>query len=248
MKRTLMYLAAVLACVAAVTVAQTVTAAPTSSAGSTDHAPRRTLGTRAPLATDYGSGIWGGPVSAVSRTGDPATANVLLMGDSIGNRCTTDIRSALAAKGLTLATITQSGQNTAGLVSLLQAEPAVSHRIIMEAGTNDVFDPFAMPGMTAATLTWASDHGVEIFWADTYVGRAATLDDDLRNSGQVNMAISSAVSTANRIKWVDALTAAVGRGRALSYYVQDGVHPWADAGTGHGDGCAFYAAGVAAVL
>jgi hypothetical protein len=193
-------------------------------------------------STDYGSGAWGGPVSAPVRTGDPATSDVLLVGDSIGQRCTADIRSALAAKGLTLATVTQSGQNTAGLFQLLQATPHPSAKVLMEAGTNDVFEPFAMPGQVAAVMNWAASNGLEVYWADTYVGRSATVVDDVRNSGQVNEAIASAVSTSHRVKWVEALTAARGRGRALSYYLADGVHPSVT------PGCPFYAATVAAVF
>lgn len=193
-------------------------------------------------SVDYGSGAWGGPVGSPVRTGDPASSDVLLVGDSIGQRCTTDTRTALAAKGLTLATVTQSGQNTAGLLALLQATPNPPHKLLMEAGTNDVFDPFAMPGQVAAVLNWAASNGIEVYWVDTYVGRSTTTVDDVRNSGQVNEAIASAVSTDHRVKWVEALTAARGRGRALSYYLADGVHPSVT------PGCPFYAATVAAVF
>lgn len=199
--------------------------------------------------TDYGSGAWGGPTSSVARSGDPATANVLMVGDSIGNRCTPDIRTALAAKGLSLATITQSGQNTQGLVDLLLAEPVVPSKAFVEAGTNDVFSPPAMPAQIARVQNWAGDNGVELYWGDTYVGRPAFLAADARNSGWVNSFIYSAIPYDHVIKWQPALGAAVGRGRALNYYLDEGgVHPWLNAGTTpytHGDGCAFFAAVVA---
>jgi hypothetical protein len=78
------------------------------------------------------------------------------------------------------------------------------------------------------------------------VGRPAYLASDIRNSGQVNAAIYA--SNPNVIGWTPALTSAVGRGRPLSYYLQDGVHPWAAAGTGHGNGCAYWAGVIAARL
>lgn len=195
--------------------------------------------------TNYGSGVWGGPAAAVTRSGDPATADWLMLGDSIGNRCTSDIRAALAAKGLTLATITQSGQNAEGLVDLLLNEPVVPERVLLEAGTNNVFEPPMIAPQIARVQNWAADNAIKIKWADTYVGRPTTALADARNSGWVNSYIYSAVPFQDIIKWQAALGAAVGRGKSLSLYLEDGVHPWADAGTGHADGCAFYAAVVA---
>lgn len=192
--------------------------------------------------TDYGSGAWGGPTSSVVRTGDPATADYTLIGDSIGNRCTADLRGQLLAKGKTLATITQSGQDAKGLVDLLLGEPAIGGKLIMEAGTNNVFQPPTIAAELARAQTWATDNGVEMYWGDTYVGRPAYPSADQRNSGWVNSYIYSAIPFDHVLKWQPALGGAVGRGRALSYYLEDGVHPWQNAGTGHGDGCAFFAA------
>lgn len=197
---------------------------------------------------DYGSGFWSGTYGAVGRTGDPATADVLLVGDSIGSRCTADIRSALTVKGLTLATITQPGQNLQGLADLAIAEVNVPGRVIMEGGTNNVFDPPTTGAQVERVKSWAAAKGAELYWVDTYVGRPATTAADSRNSGWVNAFIYSAIPYDHVIQWQPALGAAIGRGRALSYYLQDGVHPFADAGTGHADGCAFYAAVVAGGL
>lgn len=191
---------------------------------------------------NYGSGLWTGTTSPVVRTGDPATADYTLFGDSIVVRCTADIRTALTAKGKTLATIAQSSQNAGGLVDLLIAEPSISGKVVMEAGTNSVFDPLSMP----AQIARAKATGHELYWGDTYVGRPATINADLRNSGWVNNYIYSAIPFDHVIKWQPALGAAVGRGGGsddmINNYLQDGVHPWLNAGTGHGDGCAFFAA------
>lgn len=199
-------------------------------------------------AIDYGSGPWGGPIGTAAQTGDPATASVFLYGDSIGARCTPDIRTALAAKGHTLYTYTWPSQNTQGLVNAMMSAPRLGPEVIMQAGTNDVFNPFAATAQVARGADYLTETGSDWHWMDSYVGRPAYLVDDVRNSGQVSAQIHGVVGEAKVVRWVDALTAARGRGRALSYYLQDGVHPWAAAGTGHADGCAFLAAVVSAAI
>jgi hypothetical protein len=188
--------------------------------------------------TNYGSGAWAGPSTAITRSGDPATADVLIVGDSITNRCYPALRTALAPR--TLAVVAQSGQNTAGLATLLLALPKVPAHVVMAAGTNDVFNPPAVAAQVGRVSAWASDNAVDLRWVDTYVGRPTYAVADARNSGWVNGQVYA--SAQRVIGWQPALGAAVGRGRALTYYLQDGVHPWAAAGTGHGDGCAFWAA------
>lgn len=203
-------------------------------------------------AVNYGSGIWTGPLPTVTRTGNPATASVTLVGDSIGVRCSPDIAAALAVEGKTLAVIAQSSQNTQGLVDLVTAEPSIGGKLYMEAGTNDVFSPAAMAAQITRLQDWAAANSVEVFWGDTYVGRPTALASDIRNSGWVNSFIYSAVPYDHIVKWQPALAAAVGRANGslamIDNYLQDGVHPWLNAGSGHGDGCAFFAAVVAAAL
>jgi len=201
---------------------------------------------------DYGSGVSGGPTAAPVRTGDPATADILLIGDSIGNRATVATRAALSAKGLTLATVTQSGQNTQGLADLLLALPAVPGKVIMEAGTNDVYSPPAIKAQIDRVKAWAVSKGVELYWVDTYVGRSTTLVHDIRNSGWVNSFIYAAMPYDHIIQWQTALSAAVGRGKPMTYYLDGagaggGVHPRMPA-VGYPDGTAFFAAVVAEVF
>jgi hypothetical protein len=229
---------------AALAAATAVALGITTPAGANHQATPRAV--TAPI--DYGSGIWGGPVGSPSETGDLATADVALFGDSIGARCRTAIAAALAAKGLTTYTWTYSGQNTRGIVDGIMSAPRLPGVVIVEAGTNDVFDPFAASAEVSRAANYLTETGVRWHWIDTYVGRPATLADDVRNSGQVSAVVHGVVGEERIIRWVDALTAARGRGRPLSYYLQDGVHPWAAAGTGHGDGCAFLAAVIAGEL
>lgn len=203
--------------------------------------------------TDYGSGQWGGPVGTVKRTGNPATADFLIIGDSVPTRCNSDLVAYFTAKGRTLASITQSGQNTAGVTALLYAEPVVPHYVIVASGYNDVFNPFALPSAYAQLRQWATAAGVELIFVDIRVARPTapgrTMEADLTNSSLVNSYIhDNAPTAAPVIGWNAALVAARGRGRPYNYYIQDGTHPWADAGTApynHGDGCAAYGVTVA---
>lgn len=194
---------------------------------------------------NYGSGFWGGLVGDVKTYGDPANTDVLVVGDSITTRCYPALRTAFAAKGKTLAVIAQSGANTARLTQLLMNALALSPTVVMAAGTNDVFNPPVMARNVAKTANWTAETTSKLYWVDTYVGRAGTtLTHDIRNSGWVNGQIYAVAP--NVISWNAALGSAVGRGRALSYYLQDGVHPWAAAGIGHGNGCAYWAGVIAA--
>jgi lysophospholipase L1-like esterase len=195
---------------------------------------------------NYGSGRWGGITGSPVAKGSTATADVLIVGDSITTRCYPALRTALAAKGKTLAVSAQSGANTKQLTDLLMNQLSLPPVVVMAAGTNDVFNPFAAPAQVSRAARWMSEAGSKLYWVDTYVGRPAYLASDIRNSGQVNAAIYATVP--NVIGWTPALTGAVGRGRALSYYLQDGVHPWAAAGTGHGNGCAYWAGVIASRL
>lgn len=203
------------------------------------------------VAVDYGSGLWSGLAGSEYRSGTPATSSVTLVGDSIAVRCTPAIRAALAAQGQTLAVIAWAGARTADVQTITQGQ-ILSPKVVVVAGTNDVFDPPAAATSVPALASWLSQTGTRFWWVSTYVGRTATLADDARNSGQVNERIAATVGEARLIDWTATLTAARGRGRTIGYYVQDGVHPWAAAGTSggvaHGDGCAAYAVGVAAAV
>lgn len=198
----------------------------------------------------YGSGEWGGPVSAPRKTGAPvATAHVLIVGDSIVNGCSGQLVKAFGAKGLKLAVIAQSGQNTKGLAGLLEAEPVLPGRVIMAAGSNDIFNPPAVGPQIARVKAHTAAKGSSLQWADTYVARTtvslAMRAHDLKNSTTINQQIYKALP-GMVISPKTALLRAVERGRSTRYYLRDGLHYWTAAGTGHGDGCAFYAATIAA--
>jgi hypothetical protein len=193
--------------------------------------------------TNYGSGVYPGPTTSVIQ--DPGWASSSLqwgmVGDSITYRCAPELRAAFSAKGINLAIRANSGADMDAINTWLESLTYMPDRIIVAGGTNNVFDPFSMKAEIARTKA-AIGLGTELVWVDTYVGRSATLADDIRNSGQVNDAIHAAVPADHVVDWLANLTSTRGRGLAISYYLQDGVHPWVSAGTGHGDGCANYAA------
>jgi hypothetical protein len=198
-----------------------------------------------PTRVNYGSGAWAGPSATVTRVGKAVSTDVMVIGDSITARCWPDLKAALAAKGKTLSVIAQSGQDAAGLAELFSQETGLAGTTILAVGTNNVFTP---PSYAPALKRMVAQvDGARWFAVDTYVGRAGTVQPhDIRNSGWVNGQLYAVAGAEHAISWVGALSAAVGRGRPLNYYLQDGVHPWASAGTGHGDGCAFWAATIMA--
>lgn len=192
---------------------------------------------------DYGSGVYPGPTSSVIQ--DPGWASSSLqwgmVGDSITYRCAPALRAAFAAKGVTLAIRANSGADMDAINDWLESLTYMPDHIIVAGGTNNVFDPFSMAPQITRTKA-AIGLATELVWVDTYVGRTATMADDVRNSGQVNDAIQNALPSNHIVDWLANLTSTRGRGLAISYYLQDGVHPWVGAGSGHGDGCANYAA------
>ena len=198
--------------------------------------------------TDYGSGIYPGPTtSAIQDAGwaDPALKWGFL-GDSITYRAAPRLRAAFAQAGETsFAVRAHSGQNWAGSLTWLDSLTYLPDRLVIALGANDVQNPFGVPAQLARLSAILAGTGTELFLMDTYVNRPAYPNHDLRNSGQVNGYLRQFIGDdTHMIDWVAALTAAVGRGLPVTYYIQDGVHPWVDAGDGHGDGTAFLAATV----
>lgn len=223
------------ALIAAITL--TVITAVPSGAQHTAVAPKAAV-------VNYGSGPWGGPSSTITRYGNPATASVLIVGDSITSGCIPD--TVAAFKPTPIAIIAQAGQNTAGLAQLLVNLPAVPKRIVMATGSNDIFNPPVMTAQVARIRTWVEDTGSHLDWVDVRVQRPAYSLRDRYNSAWVNRQIYATAGSV--IGWTKALEAAAGRGRPANYYVRDGVHLWPDPGPGHGDGCAFRAAVIAAAV
>jgi hypothetical protein len=194
--------------------------------------------------TDYGSGIYPGPTTSAIQDAGWADPNLKwgFLGDSITYRAAPKLRAAFAQAGETsFAVRAHSGQNWAGSNTWLDSLTYLPEKLVIFLGANDVQNPFGVPEQLARTKAIIGSN-VELFLVDTYVNRPAYPNHDLRNSGQVNGYIHEAVDSAHLVGWVAALTAAVGRGRQINYYLQDGVHPWMAEEDGHGDGTGFLAA------
>lgn len=174
--------------------------------------------------------------------GDPATADVLVIGDSITGRCWTDLRDSLAAKGKTLAVNYWSGRPTTPAVDWLTAQPTVSQLVVMATGTNDIFNPPVMTAQIQRVKAYLPDPD-RLLWVDVQVARtsqdAAVRLADQRNSGWVNNQLREQLDPSQIVPWSWWFASNPSR---LALYLEDGVHPWASAGTGHGDGAAFWAA------
>lgn len=230
--------------------AAVITVAPVVRAdGSNRRAAVPTQVTALTATVNYGSGTWGGVATTKAVVGDLDTADVELLGDSITVRCYPAIVKAFAAMGWTVAVRAQSGQQARNMVDQLTSQLRTPGRVVVIGGSNDIFNPPAVAGQIDRAVDFTNGAGVRLYWGDTQVARASQTYTvqyaDLRNSGWVNNQIHQGLPPASIIQWNAAIGAAVGRGRPLTYYLQDGVHPWVSAGTtpySHADGCAFLAA------
>ena len=200
---------------------------------------------------DYGSGIYPGPTTSAIQ--DPGWADPNLkwgwLGDSISYRCASRLRTAFSQAGVdSFAVRAHSGQNWAGSLTWLDSLTYLPDRLVIALGSNDVQNPFGVPAQLER-LAGILAGQVELFLVDTYVNRPAYVGHDLRNSGQVNGYLRQAVADDHMVDWVANLTAAVGRGNPISYYIDGGgVHPWDGVGNGHGDGCDYFTAVAMATL
>lgn len=201
--------------------------------------------------TDYGSGCWGGPTTSVIQDSGWASPSLQwgLVGDSIVYRCAGPIRSAFAARGLSMAIRAHAGQNIEGSLDWYQTLTYKPNKTLFLVGTNDVFNPYAVPAQITRAKSLAASGGSDVLWGDTYVGRSAWLLSDIRNSGQVNGYIRGQIPDGKVADFVSALTAAHGRGvDAEGTYLADGVHYKSLAVNGTDIGCNFYVATMMATV
>lgn len=200
----------------------------------------------ASATAEYGSGTLGSySTYAHGIVGNPATADVLLVGDSITTRCYSHLSDALSAQGKTLAVNYWSGRPTTPAVDWLVAQPAVPPVVIMATGTNDIFTPYVMAAQVARVKAYLPA-GTQLHWVDVHASRwgldTDTQVSDQRNASWVDGQIRDQLQPEQVINWSYAIAATPGRGVSISRYLQDGIHPWPSAIDGHSDGCAFWTA------
>jgi len=206
------------------------------------------IGTAVPAQADFGSGTLGNwPALTHGITGNWSTADVGIIGDSITTRCRNSFATLVAKQGKTLAVNYWSGRPTKPTVDWLLSQPRLPRVLVVQSGSNDIFDPRPM-GAQVARLKTSLRAGTTLLWMDVQVSRtrysAAVQLADQRNTMWVNNQLRENLPKAQVIPWSWWFASSPGR---LPYYLQDGVHPWAAAGSGHGNGCAFWASVIMSV-
>lgn len=194
--------------------------------------------------TDYGSGALGawqtlthgtvGDILDTQYDGTPQ-ADVLIVGDSITTRTYAATIGAIEDAGHTAAVNYWSGRPTAPAVDWVLSLSSKPKVIVMATGTNDIMDPSVMAAQIARLKAGLPDT-TTLLWVDVQASRPAYAIADQRNSMAVNQQINAALTPDHVIYWSQMFWSAPWR---LSYYLQDGVHPWVGAADGHGDGVAF---------
>lgn len=194
-----------------------------------------------PANAGYGSGDLGTTwqYQPPTTTGAAAGADVLLVGDSITARCWPALRDQLRTQGHRLAVNYLSGRTTASGVDWLAAQHTVPPLVVLELGTNDIFNPPVMAQEAQRAYQSVPDT-TGLLWVDVYAVRTrypvAVQLADSRNSAWVNTLIRGQVPAAHVIPWSTAFAAKPSR---IGMYLEDGVHPKP------GVGCAFWAANLA---
>lgn len=196
----------------------------------------------------YGSGTLG-PLGSKVLKGNMATAQVGFFGDSITARNATEMVNYLATKGIAAAVDAQGSRNAEVTLDDLEAYATVPDVIVMEAGTNDIFNPIAFAAQVDRAKVLLA--GKTLLWVDVQASRnsqpEAVKIADQRNSMLVNRALYSKLPAASIISWSYALGSAPGR-LTPAGYLEDGVHQWTSDTATHDNGVAYRRAVIMLVL
>lgn len=171
-----------------------------------------------------GSGVlgpWRGNPRFVSTTcHDPAAPvgrRLLILGDSITSRWTTQLAASLEAAGWWPCIDAQAGRPTRGALDFYAGGFGAVDVVVMATGSNDVFDPAAMPVQVARARSLAGAR--PLVWVNVYVDRWSSRwrAADLRNSRAVN----GSLRRVDVVDWYGFLARKASRPRL---YLSDGVH------------------------
>jgi hypothetical protein len=184
----------------------------------------------------YGSGTLASYTTyAHGVTGNFATADVGLVGDSITTLGRPDFAAALALDGKTLACDYWSSRPTTPAVTTTLSRPVLPRILVMACGTNDIFLPTGMTAQIARfTPAVLAAKGVEhLLWVDVHCCRTKvplqTQVYDERNTCLVNNQIHDSIDKDHIVPWNWTINY---RGITWpGYYLSDGVHPKAGLGT-----------------
>lgn len=154
-------------------------------------------------------------------------ATVWFFGDSIGNGGKATLKTQVEATGNTIVFDTWSCRPTAPAVDALESRLASAvfrkpSLVLMECGTNNIYDPPAMLAQVQRTVDLCEAHGVELIWIDTFAMRPGFELADLMNCAWVNEAIHQNVPASRIIRWHRWFASNKGR---IAARLADGVHP-----------------------
>lgn len=184
----------------------------------------------------YGSGTVADYIPyAHGVTGNFATADVGLVGDSITTLGRPDVAAALSLLGKTLACDYWSSRPATPAITSTLARPVLPKIMVMAVGTNDVFAPTGMTAQIArmSPSVLAAKGCEHLFWVDVHCCRIKlplqTQIYDERNTCLVNAQIHDGIDKDHIIPWNWTLNY---RGITWpGYYLSDGVHPKPSLGT-----------------
>jgi len=160
-----------------------------------------------------------------------ALDGLLAFGDSLGTTTFRDLATRLSPAGTMLAVNAKGGRPTAPTVDVLSqwaTTYGLPRRILMEVGSNDIFNPsgFAAQINRAMTIVGPS---VTVYWSEIHVSRwiqpAGIQVADQRNSGWLNVQLHAATARHQNLRVVSWATFLAQKPlHRIGAYLSDGLH------------------------
>lgn len=192
----------------------------------------------------YGSGTLGPWQKLIHRISPEdqirevlAFDGVLMFGDSIAVQDSAALERLLADRtGDLIAFHDWSGQSASAAVDALEEwsrSYGLPQRIVMAAGTNDIFDPPAFAAQVERALRIAGPDRT-VYWVNVYVDRtklpAAVREADLANSAWINEQLQDATVRHPNLRIIDWSGFLRSSPNRPAQYLRDGVHTSQPAG------------------
>ncbi|WP_406049020.1 hypothetical protein [Kribbella sp. NBC_00889] len=215
-------------------------AASTAAAASTVASAATATATSAEASATgvYGSGVlgtWERQAYAISTEAQvrraQETDGVFMFGDSIALQDARSLAKQLTLVGINIAANNWAGRPVTPAVDALNTwaqDYGLPHRILMSAGSNDIFTPPAVAAQIERTMQIVGEDRT-VFWVNIQAARTlygpAIQVADQRNSAWINLQLAEAQRRHDNlriIQWAEHLAAKPER---LQLYLRDGLHP-----------------------
>jgi hypothetical protein len=192
----------------------------------------------------YGSGTLGPWQNLIHRISPEdqirevlAFDGVFMFGDSIAVQDSAALERLLANRtGDSIAFHDWSGQSASAAVDALEEwsrSYGLPRRIVMAAGTNDIFDPPAFAAQVERALRIAGPDRT-VYWVNVYADRtkqpAAVREADRANSTWINQQLQDAALRHPNLRIIDWAGFLLSRPNRPAQYLRDGVHTSQPAG------------------